>query len=601
MNIFLKTLKLLDPGQRGKTAWIFFLVLLSGIFETLGLASILPFITILSNPEAVAKYQSFYTLVPFVDFTDQRAVLIFWGGFFLAFITFVNAFNAFAQAQFIWFGNMQTHYLSQRLLRIYINRPYRFFLDVNSADLAKDILKEVGNVVKNVIVPLIHLISRLAIVLFVLGFMLWADAVLTLLVIGVFVTLNISVYWIFKKKLKAMGEATLLAATERFKAISEIFSMVKYVKLSGRQDFYIGRYDRPSYLTARYLALHEMINSLPRYLYEIIAYLMVVIILVYLLQDKGSLSAALPTAALFALAGQRILPSFHHIFSAMTKIQFSHALMDHILRQIEQENPPQMKLEDAENIRTVHFQKEIRFEDIEFSYNESQNLIHQLNLTFQRDQTYGFVGSTGSGKTTLTALLMGLLQPHGGRILVDDVPLDESNVRAWQDRIGYVSQQIILLDDSVARNIAFGLTDQEINIKRVEDVAKMAQLHDFITHELGSGYDTKIGENGQKLSGGQRQRLAIARALYQDPDLLILDEATSALDNKTEDAIMRTIQDLSGQKTILIVAHRFSTIKHCHRIFFLKEGKISGSGTYQELYESNPEFQEMAKFSEFDQ
>ena len=243
---------------------------------------------------------------------------------------------------------------------------------------------------------------------------------------------------------------------------------------------------------------------------------------------------------------------------------------------------------------------QIRLRDLTFYYSrESKPSIKKINLTIEKNSTVAFVGTTGSGKTTTVDLILGLLKPSSGEILVNDISLSPKNIRQWQNNLGYVPQHIHLLDDSVARNIAFSLDDQNIDMKAVQQAARTANLHNFISNDLGKGYDTVIGEDGIRLSGGQRQRIGIARALYNNPGLLILDEATSALVGATEDAVMEAIHNLSHQKTIITIAHRISTIKECDIIYLLEGGTITAQGTYEELIKTNFNFQKLSKLPSF--
>jgi ABC-type multidrug transport system fused ATPase/permease subunit len=293
------------------------------------------------------------------------------------------------------------------------------------------------------------------------------------------------------------------------------------------------------------------------------------------------------------MAGYRLLPAIQGIYGDLTNLKFNLPIFSVLANDLKK-NKYKEQLQDYSE--KIDFKEKISIKDVHFSYDGNKSILNEINLSIPRNDTIGFVGTTGSGKTTLIDILLGLLTPDKGSIFVDSTQIDQKNLQSWQKKIGYVPQSIFLIDDSVEKNIAFSIASDKIDKKRVVDAAKMADLHDFIL-TLEDGYSTSVGERGVRLSGGQLQRIGIARALYHNPEVLILDEATSSLDGATENTIMESIHGLSHKKTIIIIAHRLTTLKECDVIYLLDKGQVVASGNYQELVDNNKKFRKMANIN----
>jgi len=314
-------------------------------------------------------------------------------------------------------------------------------------------------------------------------------------------------------------------------------------------------------------------------------------VVLYLIAQSGSFASAMPIIALYAFAGYRLMPALQQIYGAVTQLRFAGPALDalHADLMILQPAHPNPSQDD------IVLKQAITLNDVQYRYpNAPQLALKNLSLTIPAKSTVGLVGTTGSGKTTTVDLILGLLEAQQGTLEVDGQVITEHNRRPWQRAIGYVPQQIYLADDTVAANIAFGVNAKDIDQHAVERAAKIANLHDFVASELPQQYQTTVGERGVRLSGGQRQRIGIARALYHNPQVLILDEATSALDNLTEQAVMEAVHNLGHEITVILIAHRLSTVRQCDRIYLLERGEVRTSGTYDELIASNQQFAAMA-------
>jgi ATP-binding cassette subfamily C protein len=376
-----------------------------------------------------------------------------------------------------------------------------------------------------------------------------------------------------RRKMHRLGHIRVEANTQRYKAANEMMGAIKEVKLLGVEDNFLRAYERPSALFTRVKAEAQFLSEAPRYVLEAVAFGGVVLIAVYFLAQGETPQHVIPALGLYALAGYRLMPSLQQIFFALMQLNFGRAILENIRNELTVGATPALT-EHALTIK-LPLRESMELRDIDFGYvGSTRQSLQEITLTIPAKTTIGIIGPTGSGKTTLVDVILGLLQPDRGEILIDGAPLTIANLRAWQNSVGYVPQKIYLSDDTIARNIAFGIPPNEINMDAVERAARTAQIHNFVTKELAKGYDTLVGERGVRLSGGQHQRIGVARALYHDPDVLVFDEATSALDTATETGLMDAIRRLAGQKTLIIVAHRLETLKDVDFIVRIKSGKL---------------------------
>ena len=392
------------------------------------------------------------------------------------------------------------------------------------------------------------------------------------------------------------------ANKERFRTINESLSSIKITKVLGIEPFFLKNYSYFSGKFTRYNVLAHVIGEVPRYILEAFAFGGIVFFVIIMIARGEKVIDLIPLLSLYAFAAYRAMPALNRLYSAMTTVYYNTAIVDKIYEDMIEiglyKSPESSRLPEQKESELL-FEKEIKLEKIKFCYDKSTfDVINELNLTIPKNSIIGFVGATGCGKTTLVDIILGLLVPQFGQILVDDLPITERNIKAWQKKIGYVPQEIYLSDDSIRKNIAFGVPENEINEGQVRVVAKIAALDGFIEKELPENYNTIVGERGIRLSGGQRQRIGLARALYRNPEVLVLDEATSSLDGITEEAVLKAIKSAARSRTVLMIAHRLTTLKDCDLIYILDRGQIIEQGTYQELISQNKKFREMAKISE---
>jgi ATP-binding cassette, subfamily B, bacterial PglK len=439
-----------------------------------------------------------------------------------------------------------------------------------------------------------QLLAHSTIALFLIILLIIVDPILSLIVALVLGGTYSFIYMTIRRYLSRIGADRLAANKKRFQVAHEALGGIKEVKIFGREFSFFSRFINPSYRVSRNQANSQVAALIPRYILEIVAFGGILLITLYLFRSHGNFNQVLPLLAVYTFAGYRLIPALQNIYQDLSKLRFGlpalNLLHKDILEFKENEQPIKEPISKPMVLR-----KSITLKDIIFTYPGAHTqALQELDLEIPAKSTIGLVGATGSGKTTIVDIILGLLWPDKGKLLVDNIPITQENVRPWQRALGYVPQHIYLADDSVAANIAFGIPPEDIDMNAVTRAAKIAELHEFVTEELSKGYNTLVGERGVRLSGGQRQRIGIARALYHDPDVLIFDEATSSLDNLTEKAVMKDLHNLGLTKTIILIAHRLTTVKNCHLIYFIEHGKLKAKGTYNELVEQETSFRNMA-------
>ncbi|HOR42953.1 MAG TPA: ABC transporter ATP-binding protein [Atribacterota bacterium] len=600
---FLKKLyEILTPRERHQAVLVFIASLGTAFAQAFGVASIFPFISVVMNPDIVWQNKWLSFLYQKGNFTDINSFIIFLGiGVFLMVISssIISAITTWGKTRFTLGKN---HALSLRLFTVYLSQPYEFFLQKHSSELGKNILSEIYQLTNQLLMGIFDILINGLMVIVIVGMLFMVNISVTVGTViflgGSYALLNSFV----KNRLRKIGRERLEANKERFRTINESLSSIKITKVLGIEPFFLKNYSYFSGKFTRYNVLAHVIGEVPRYILEAFAFGGIVFFVIIMIARGEKVIDLIPLLSLYAFAAYRAMPALNRLYSAMTTVYYNTAIVDKIYEDMIEiglyKSPESSRLPEQKESELL-FEKEIKLEKIKFCYDKSTfDVINELNLTIPKNSIIGFVGATGCGKTTLVDIILGLLVPQFGQILVDDIPITERNIKAWQKKIGYVPQEIYLSDDSIRKNIAFGVPENEINEGQVRVVAKIAALDGFIEKELPENYNTIVGERGIRLSGGQRQRIGLARALYRNPEVLVLDEATSSLDGITEEAVLKAIKSAARSRTVLMIAHRLTTLKDCDLIYILDRGQIIEQGTYQELISQNKKFREMAKISE---
>ena len=586
---------LLDRAERRQFYLLFALVTLMAMIDLVGVAAVLPFLAVATDPEVVRQNAMLAALYAASGVTTDRGFLLLLGVLVLGFILTGLVVKLVGQYQIIRFGHGRNHSFSRRLLAHYLDQPYAWHLSRNSAGLGAAILSECDRVVGFALLPALKLLAQSVTLVFLIGFLVMVSPGVALAAaLGIGGTYGL-IFVFVRKRLTRLGGRQALANAGRYRVAQEAFGGIKDVKLMGLEARYGSTYDAPSRELVETATMSQTIGELPRFLLEAIAFGgLVLIILGLLIVQEARLADVLPTLGVFGFAVLKIFPAIQQIYHALTQMRFAAPVLTKLHDELRGSVPAAASVDSAV-VAPLPVTRVLALEDLRFAYPAAgRAALDGLSLSIKANTTVGIVGGTGAGKTTAVDLILGLLTPDSGRITVDGTPLGPDTLRAWQNAIGYVPQQIFLTDDTVAANIAFGLPPEARDPAAIERAARLAELHDFVIRDLPQGYDTEVGERGVRLSGGQRQRIGIARALYHDPAVLILDEATSALDNLTERAVMDAVRNLAHAKTIIMIAHRLTTVRACDTIFLIEYGKLVAEGTFDALIAGNETFRRMA-------
>jgi ABC-type bacteriocin/lantibiotic exporter with double-glycine peptidase domain len=601
IDTFRKLRDLLDTRERRNAVLLFCMMLVMGILEAVGVASIMPFIAVVANPEIIHDNRFLAGLYDFLGYTSTGSFLFFLGLTVFVVILASLGFKVLTHWAMSRYTHMRSYSLSRRLLSGYLDRPYTWFLSRDSADISKAVLLEVDQVIIRGLIPAVTLVANGIVACLLVALIVAVNPAIAVIAVTSLGGAYALIYFLFRQHLGRIGVERWQANQDRFQVAQEAVGGIKDIKVLGLEQTYIAAFNEPARRFAHCQSSNEIVGKLPRFLLEALAFGGMIVIILFLLGiSDGSLETVLPLVALYAFSGYRLMPALQQIYQALTNLRFGKAALE-ALHQDLLSARVQMVSAPSPDQTPIRLADRLELQGVYYAYPQAEGYsLKGLTLRVEAGTSVALVGSTGAGKTTALDVLLGLLTPQRGEFRVDDIPLGPDNIRAWQRSLGYVPQHIFLSDDSVAANIAFGVPPENIDIQAVERAARVAQLHDFVVGELPQGYGTMVGERGVRLSGGQRQRIGIARALYHDPEVLLLDEATSALDNRTEHALMTALRRL-GRKTVIMVAHRLTTVQACDTIFMLEDGAISESGTYQELLSRNAGFRALASVQKIEE
>ena len=592
-----RTFALLTAKERRKLYWLFAAMILMAFVEIAGVGSIMPFMSVLSNPEAIESNKWLHSIYTQLNFTSSHHFLFLLGVVVLIILIVNNAITAYITWRIFIFTWRCNHNLSKRLLETYLYQPYSFFLNRNSSGLGKNILGEVERFSQFVLLKLVLTTKNIVLTISIFSLLLFFDPVMAIVVLFCLGSIYVVFFSFISKTLNHCGEELSTANELRFKIANEALNGIKELKILGREKKFLNKFSIHSLRVANSLAMKHIISQLPKYALEIIAFGGILLIVLYYLAIKQNIDHVIPILSLYTFAAYRLMPALQGIFTGISEIRFSVPALNLLYQDMTTKHRNMIRqIEIYDAASPIKIIKQLELRDVDFAYSGmDEYVIRNLNFSIRANTTIGFAGPTGSGKTTVVDIILGLLSPDRGNLIVDETLINNKNVVRWQKNIGYVTQDVFLYDDTIANNIAFGIPDDEMNWDSIERAARIANLHNFIADKLPKGYHTIVGERGVRLSGGQRQRIGIARALYHDPEVLILDEATNSLDGVTENAVMQAIQNLSRRKTIIMIAHRLTTLKDCNNIYFFVNGQIIAEGTYTKLMQTSNQFRKMVR------
>jgi ATP-binding cassette, subfamily B, bacterial PglK len=582
----------LNWRRRRQLGLLMGLMLVSAFAEVVSLGAVLPFLGILVAPDQVFNHPIITNVALAWGITSADQLVLPLTVAFAAAALIAGAIRIFLLWTSTRFAVASGSDLSIEVYRHTLYQPYQVHLAGNSSEVISGITNKVNGVVFGVLLPLLTLVSSIVLLAAIMFALIVIDPMVASVGFVGFGTSYALITWMSRRRLHRNSQRIAHEQTQVVKALQEGLGGIRDVLLDGTQSVYCDIYHQADRPLRRAQGNNSFIGGSPRYIMEALGMVLIAALTYALSRQVGGIATALPVLGALTLGAQRLLPALQQIYGAWASIAGSHASLADTIALLDQPLPAEILQPAPEPLL---FQKDIQFKGVCFRYtDDSPWVLDDLSLVIAKGARVGFVGSTGSGKSTTLDLLMGLLIATEGELLVDSQPISGNRFRAWQRTIAHVPQSIYLADTTLAENIAFGVRPDTIDLDRVRQAARQAQIADFI-ESSPEGYQAYVGECGIRLSGGQRQRIGIARALYKQASVLVFDEATSALDSSTEQLVMDSIEGLNRDLTILLIAHRLTTVQRCDIIVELEHGRVVAQGTYEQLLERSPSFRRMAK------
>lgn len=565
MKLYKELCYLFDLKLKLKFVGMIFVILFGAAAELLGVSMIMPIVTLATDPQAVEtnSYCIWISKVTGVTGTNEVLFILIVGtiGIYL-FKNIYLSFMAYAMNSFS--KNTRLHFAT-KLMEAYMKQPYAYFLYKNTAEILRSINTDTCNMY-TVIINVLQLISQGVTSMILIIFLAVSNIQMTIVVAFLLSVCAGLIIFFIQKKMRCIGEEYHEVNANIIKCSKQAFEGIKEVKIMNKERHFIKEYHDIYHGATKLELVYNLLSYIPKYLIETVAiggilgYLAVVTI------RGGNLSAMVSQLAVFAVAAFRLLPSVNTLYASFSNIAYNMVSIEQIYQDIKSVQDVDDSFIGAAECEQLRFEHTIEVRNLSFTYERSDKVIlNDVNVTIHKGESIAFIGESGGGKTTLVDNILGILEPEKGQILVDGLNINEI-MQSWHRDIGYIPQTIFMMDDTIRRNVAFGVANEDIDDERVWEALREAQLEEFVK-QLEYGLDTEVGESGMRLSGGQRQRIGIARALYHDPDILVFDEATSALDNETEKEVMAAIDGLHGSKTMIMIAHRLTTIENCDHVY----------------------------------
>jgi HlyD family secretion protein len=586
--------KVLTPSQRKRFYILQILVIIMAFTQIIGVASIVPFMALVADMSQLQEDTIFAQAYRASGLTSESVFVFILGVGVLIMLFFGTIISMFTTWRLSLFANKIGVEIADSLYSHYLKQDWVFHASGSSAHLTKQITTECLRVTSGILLPLAHMNGNFILAIFMSISIFLFDPKVALIGIIIFAIAYFGVFNIVSSTLLRNGRTISEIYEERFRLMNEGFGGIKDVLLLGRFNDFINRFNKSGQIFAYNQGVNSALAHIPRYFMELIAFGSMIALVLYLFAThNGNISIILPVLSLYAIAGMKLLPAFQQIYNSLANIKGNVAAFESIQQDLADSTKFKLAIQKKEQGYLIP-KKQISLENVSYTYpSKEEPVLSHLNISIPVNKVIGIVGPSGSGKSTLIDILIGLIEAREGHLKVDGTIIDDQNCRAWQNTIGFVAQAIFLSEGTIAENVAFGIPQNKIDLNQINKALKLANLNEFVK-SLKDGIHTKVGERGVQLSGGQRQRIGIARALYHEAKVLIFDEATSSLDGITEKTIMKAIHQFSGQKTIVMIAHRLKTIQKCDEIFVIDNGKVADHGTFEELLEKNEVFKRMA-------
>ncbi len=575
--------------------FLFLMMLLAAVLEVIGIGLIPVYVSIVADPERILRYEFVQSFFAFWGISTSQGILIGGGVVLFALFVLKNLYLViffYVKSRFVYNRNFS---IASRMMVAYMKAPYAFHLQRNTAELLRNTSQEVRLFVQQVLKPVIEMAKEVVMIAAIVLFLLIVEPIISLVVITVFASTSGLFLIITQKRMKQYGRKELKIRNDWIKSVNQGLGGIKEIRVLNRESDFIDSFRKIVRKSSHLQTMKNFLSHIPKPIIETSAIAAIMLIAFAMTIQGRSVAAIIPVLTLFAMATVRLMPAIQNITKSQTNIRYNIASVDPLYNDL-------VQLKNSEKEFTANridnnlfaFNHKIDVSDLYYQYAESsEEALNGVSFTIKKGSSVAFTGGSGAGKSTIVDILLGLLEPIKGNVHVDDVSIYQ-NLSGWQKNIGYIPQHIYLADETMRKNIAFGVSEKEVDDEKVWNAVKLAQLEELVRH-LPDGLNTFIGENGTRLSGGQRQRIGIARALYHNPSVLVMDEATSALDNITEKQIINSIESLKRERTIIMVAHRLTTVMNCDTIFFMKNGKIVSIGPYEELLSKDQGFRELAQ------
>ncbi|UOG29275.1 ABC transporter ATP-binding protein [Leptospira noguchii] len=567
--------------RRKQLSLLVLLIIVTSFAEVFSIGAVLPFLSALTMPEKIFEMEYLKRILFVLKISKTEELIIPTTVLFV----FASLVSGCMRLFLLWVSNRLSFAIGTDLsIQIYqrtLFQPYRIHLERNSSEVVVGILVKAKRMIGSIVLPIIQMISSIFIIFSVLGFLVQLDPILLATIMFTFGGFYGVIAFFVRKQLTKNSHVETKENSHVMKLLQDGLGGIRDVLLNGNQNFYTEIFKESDQKLRRASAVSSFTAASPKFVVETISMMLFAILAYTVYIKNGSLQSSLPFLGALALGAQRLLPVLQQTYQSWALIKGARGALEDVVNLLDQPLPEYALLPPPDPIK---FQSELSLKNISFRYHhDGPWILKDIDLVIKKGSRIGIIGQTGSGKSTLLDLIMGLLEPSSGSIFLDGKELNGKNIRSWQASIANVPQTIFLSDDTILDNIALGIPRQEIDIEKAKQAAKKAKISDHI-ESLNEGYKTIVGERGVRLSGGQRQRIGIARALYKEASIIVFDEATSALDNETERAVMESIEGLGKDLTVLMIAHRLSTVKNCDQIIALNAGRVEKIGTYNELF-----------------
>jgi ATP-binding cassette, subfamily B, bacterial PglK len=589
-----KVYKLLPKSDKYKFAGLFFLMILASFIELLGVGIIPAFIITLADSDLVFNTPYIGELLLSLGIDSSQKLITISAIVLIVIYVAKNIFLVTYEYFKIKFVKKRQIHLQNRLFKSYLTAPYTYYINQNSSVLLRNVTSEVNKIITGTLLPLIDITLKIMMAVFIIGSLLYLEPVITVITMvimggGGFLFLKLT-----RDKITKAGKKDRRARGFMNKVVLQGLGAFKDTRVLRREKMFLDQYDKYANQSVAANVYKTFVGSLPRAIIELLLVIGILTITLIMVWEGRPFSAIIPMLTLFGVAGVKLMPIFSTVIKEANALMYNAASVDAVYQDLKllENNYSDFREELLEEATRLRLSSRIDLKNVTFNYPESdEQAVHGVSISIPKGSAVAFVGHSGAGKTTLVDIILGLLAPKSGLIEVDGVDIQE-NLRGWMLNIGYIPQSIYLLDSSISRNIAFGIPDDQIEEKKLNEAIEAAQLKELVD-KLPEGVKTRIGERGVRLSGGQQQRIGIARALYNNPQVLIMDEATSALDNITEKVVIEAIERLRGDRTIIMIAHRLTTVQNCDIIYMMQDGQVVEQGSYEELMLNSYEFRKM--------